>query len=203
MRRGLLLVALAVLGAALWAFRDRIPGLGEPPEVTEVSPPAATQAEAKLRALREQGRPATLNEVELNSLLRYRLATRIPGDIVDPRVRLSGDTVRLQGRIAADRLPRIGELDRVRAFLPDTADVVITGGVEGAGAEGFFDVREVVFAGIPIPARFYADALRRLGRPDRPGLPATAYPFPLPPGAGELRIERGTVVLQPPSPAQR
>lgn len=208
MRRGVLLglvLALLALGAAAWTFRDRIPGLGrEEKMVVSVSPEAAAQAEAKLRALRERGEAARLTENELTSLLRYRLRAQVPGDVYDPAVRLRGDTVRFSGRIPSDRLPPVPQLDRVRAFLPDTADVEISGALEArGGGRAWFDVREVRFAGVPIPARFYPDALRRLGRADQPGLPPTAYPFRLPDGVGEVRVRDGILILEPAPAAER
>lgn len=197
MRAVFVVVLLAAIAAGAWLLRDRIPGFGDPPEITEVSPAAAEQAEAKLRALREDGEAVRLSEVELNSLVRYRLGPQIPGDIYDPSVRLSGDTIQVGGRIPADLLPAMPELDRVRAFLPDTAEIQIAGRLDGGAGEAYFDVREVEFAGIPVPPRFYPQALRRLGRADRPGLPETAYPFRLPDGVGDARVEGGVLILEP------
>ena len=197
MRSLFLILLLAVLGAGVWRLRDRIPGFGTPPEATEISPAAAEQAEAKLRALRDGGGPVRLNEVELNSLIRYRLGGQIPGDIADPRIQISGDTVRIAGRIPADLLPRVREIERIRAFLPDTADLQIAGQLQAGAGQAYFDVRDVQFAGIPVPPRFYPDALRRLGRPERPNLPETAYPFRLPEGVGDVRAEGGALILEP------
>ncbi len=188
------LLLLAVIGVGAWRLGYLRSG---PPVATEVSPAAAAQAEAKYRELVEGGRPVRLNEVELTSALRYRLRDRLPGDLYDPAVALRGDTVTLSGRVPADRLPLVPALDRVRAFLPDTASIDVTGALAGGAGSAYFDVREVRFAGVPIPARYYPQALRGLGRRDEPGLPATAFGFRLPDGVGSARVEGGQLVLKP------
>ena len=193
----LLLVLVLLAGVAWWLRDSWLPG-GAGAPITEVSEAAAVQAEEKLRALREEGEPARLSDVELTSLLRYRLGARIPGDLTEPTVRMAGDTLHLSGRVPSDRLPRIAELDRVRMFLPDTAAIEVAGGVQSAAAgRVWLDVRDVRFAGIPIPSRFYPDALERLGRRDEPGLPPTAYPLALPDEIASARVEGGYLILEP------
>ncbi|MDQ3557199.1 MAG: hypothetical protein M3409_10565, partial [Gemmatimonadota bacterium] len=125
-----LLLVLVLLGGAAWWFRDLwLPGGAVSAPATEVSEQAAVQAEEKLRLLREEGEPARLSDVELTSLLRFRLGGQIPGDLSEPTVRMNGDTLRVSGRVPAERLPRIRELERIRMFLPDTADVEVAGGL--------------------------------------------------------------------------
>lgn len=193
-----LLVVLAGIGAAVWLFRDRLPGFGAERMASEVSPEAAALAERKLRALRD-GRTVRMNDVELTSLLRFRLRDRIPGDLAEPTIRLAGDTVELSARIPTDRLPPIRELERVRGFLPDTADVQLSGAVRTREpGRGYFLVRAVRFAGIPIPPRFFPEALRNLGRPPDSALPAEAFPFRFPDGVATVRVDSGTLLLQPP-----
>ncbi len=196
-------MALVLLLAGGWLlFRDDVARLlgGGRPEATLVSQEAATQAEEKLARLAQDGETVRLNDVEFTSLMRYRLRDRIPGDLDSPAVSFRGDTVRLMARVPSDRLPDVPELGAARAFLPDTADVDVVGRlaplVNGRAA---FEVQRITFAGIPVPDRFYPQALERMGRRDEPGLSASAYPFPLPDGVGAARVEGGELVLTPSS----
>ncbi|MBV9773778.1 MAG: hypothetical protein JO040_07505 [Gemmatimonadetes bacterium] len=202
-RGGLLgtLVLLAVVLGAGWLFRDRIAGMlggGREKIATTVSPESAALAEAKIKKLQEDGQTVRLSDAELTSLMRYRFRDRIPGDIYAPAVAFRGDTVRMQGRVPSDRLPDVPELGRVRAFLPDTADVDIIGRLRAReSGRSAFQVERIIFAGIPIPPRFYPKALEQMGRRDEPGLPGDAYAFKLPDGVGSARVEGGYLVLSP------
>ena len=194
MRRLFLAVlVLAVLGAALWAWRLRPDAFP-----TEISPEAAASAEAKLQRLREDGDTARLSGVELSSLMRFKLADQIPNLLGEPAVNMSGDTVHLRARIPTEHLPQVRELERVRAFLPDTAPVEISGRVTPLDGEHVaLDIASVNFSGIPIPAHLYPTALERIGRRPVPGLAPTALPVRLPPGVGAARVENGVLILAP------
>lgn len=200
-RRGIALGAVVVLLALLaggWWYRDEIVGalLGQP-ELVEVSPEAADAAEAKLRAL-EDGEEARLSEIELSSLLRYRSPDWAAGTLRDPGVRMSGEDVTIIGIVPTDRLPSHPDLDAVRAFLPDSAAIEVHGRVAGMGdGRAAFEVRSVEFAGIPIPSRYYADVLERVGRRDEPGLAPHAVAVRLPPAVRSVRVEDGYLILTP------
>lgn len=196
---GMLLV-LVMVGVLAWLFRGDLIRLwaGGDPEATEVSPEAAASAEAKLDRLRTQREAVRLSAVELTSLARYRLGDRFPDLLQDPMVELGGDTLHVAARVPSERLPNVRELDRVRAFLPDTARIDLTGRLlprdEGRAA---IQVHHVAVAGVPIPARFYPDVLDRMGRRDEPGLPEDAIALTLPEGVGSARVEDGFLVLTP------
>ena len=197
---GAVLLLFLVLGALGWLFRDDIMqrlGRGTQ-EIAEVSPEAAASAEAKIERLRTRGETVRLTEVELASLARYRLSDRFPNLLQDPVVELGQDTLHVGARVPTERLPSLRELDRVRAFLPDTTRIDLSGRFlpleEGRGA---IQVGQVAVAGIPIPARYYPDVLERLGRRDEPGLPEDAIAFSLPEGVGSARVEEGFLVLAP------
>lgn len=194
---GVLLLALLV-GGGWYLLRDDVARLlGGEEAATAVSPEAAAQAEAKLAGLR-QGDTVRLNDVELTSLMRYRLRDRIPGDLYSPAITLRGDTVRFMARVPSEALPDVPELGRVRGFLPDTADVDIRGKLQTLEpGRAAFEVDRIVFGGIPIPERLYPQALARMGRRDEPGLAPAAYPFTLPEGVGDARVEGGLLVLAP------
>lgn len=187
--------ALVVLVAAagLWAWQIRPDAAPE-----QISPEAAARAEAKLARLRENGETVRLSGVELSSLLRFGRGVQLPAMIGEPAVSMSGDTVRLRARVPTDQLPRVRELERVRAFLPDTAPVELAGRIEPLDSGRIsLDIGSVSFAGIPIPAHLYPTALERIGRRPEPGLAPTALPVRLPAGVGAARVENGNLVLAP------
>ena len=206
-RRGggalVLLLLLVVLGGAAWMFRDSIPGpwsrASSQPAPTGVSEETAAAAETKLQRLRDEGEEVTLTGAEFTSLLRYRLNDQIAGQLEDPAVSFSGDTVHVTGRFPTDRLPDARELKAARAFLPDTADVSVRGQLRPLGdGRAAVKVSAVSFAKVPVPSDVYPDALQRLGRRDEPGLAADEYAVTLPPGVGSARVEGGRLVLSPP-----
>lgn len=193
----ILLVLLLVAGAA-WLFRVPLAALWGPEEITEVSPEAAVQAEAKLQRLEEEAETVRLSSVELSSLLRYRAAEQLPGGIREPTISLSGDTVWLDARVALADLPDAPGVKEARAFLPDTAPVKIAGRLAALSrGRGQFEVYGLTVAGLPVPPRLYRPALERLGRADEPGLAENAIPVRLPPGAQTARVENGALVLSP------
>lgn len=195
---GIVLVVALLVGGAAWLLRGPLSGLWGAEEVTTISPEAAAQAEAKLERLREDGETVRLSEAEFTSLLRYRMRDRIPGDLEEPTILFSGDTLRFKGRVPSERLPDVPELRRVRSFLPDTADIDITGHLRTLEpGRAAIDVQRITFAQLPIPERFYPRALERMGRRDQPGLPATAFPFALPEGVGAAKVEGGYLILSP------
>lgn len=196
------LLVLAALGGAAWTLRDRIPGPWQRQETTStvVSEATAEAAEAKLRGLYAEGGEVELTGAEATSLLRYRLASRLPDALVEPTVEFLGaDSVRVTGRIPTDQLPAVRELTAARAFLPDTADVAVSGTLRDLdGREVAVRVEKVTFAGVGVPRSVYPEALTRLGRPEHPGVGADEYPFPLPPGVQGARVVDGRLVLSAP-----
>jgi hypothetical protein len=194
---GTLLVLLLLLGGAAWWFRDSIPFL-DPGERTEVSMEAAADAEEKLQRMRTDGEPARLSSVELSSLLRYRSPEWAPAELRDPDVQMSGDTMRVGATIPTDRLPSHPDLDRVRSLLPDSARVEVSGSVRSLGSgRAALAVRQVEFAGIPIPERYYPPMLERFGRTDDAELAPTEMALALPAGVSEVRVENGYLILIP------
>lgn len=196
---GGLLVAVLVLATTGWWLRDHLGALlGGEPEPVAVSPEAAEQAEGKLQRLRDDGEEVSLSEVELSSLLRYRAPAGMAELVRDPAIRLAGDTLVLSGAVPTDRLPSHPDLDQVRAFLPDTSSVEVSGRLrpldDGRAA---LEIDELELAGFPVPRRFYADVLRRIGRRDQAGLGPTAIGISLPAGAASARIEGGRLILTP------
>jgi hypothetical protein len=194
---GALLLLLLILAGAGWWFRDEISGLlTGSPELVEVSPEAAASAETKIQALLDGGDEARLSDIELSSMLRYRTPDWAKTTIRDPSVRIDGDTVVLMGIVPTNRLPSHPDLDRIRMFLPDSADIEVTGTIrplsEGRSA---FEVTSVQFAGLPVPDRYYPEVLENIGREDEPGLSPSAVALALPEGVSSARVEDGQLIL--------
>lgn len=196
---GGVLVALLALAGLGWWYRGELAGLlGLEEAPLEVSAEAAASAEVKIRRIQTEGDTVRLSPVELTSLLRFRAPASALQTLNEPEVAMSGDTLRLSGKLATDRLPSHPELDRVRLLLPDTARLVVTGGLRTYGHGGTALVIEgVEFAGIPIPRRYYPTVLQRVGRRAEAGLEENAVGVRLPPAVRSARVEDGFLVLTP------
>jgi hypothetical protein len=189
---------LALLALGVWLLRDRIPGLGgRDPVAEQVSPEAAKQAQEKLARMRESGDTVHMTAVEFTSLLRYDLAG-LTGPLRDPSVEFVDNTLKLSGRVATDLLPKSPELERARNFIPDTADVTVSGSMRTLRpGHAALNVREVSFARLPIPASYYPQVIDRLGRSQEPGLRPEEIHFTLPPGVAAVEVEGGELILTP------
>jgi hypothetical protein len=196
------LVVLLCIVAALYLFRDRVKhewravrGLRDTPEVA--TPELGTIAADKIEGLRagKTGRVA-LGATELQSLLQYKYAGLLPAFAQDPHVELEGDHIRLRVRVPVDRLPDVKGLESASAFLPDTADVEVSGTLiplqNGRTALG---VDAVEASHIPLPARMINEGLRRVGRKDEAGLPKDAIAVKLPDGVKAAYIRNDSLIL--------
>lgn len=201
-RRAVMALMLLLLLAGAWLFRDRIRTAwndwrGNDDEVVTPSAELAAGAEAKLDSLRDgSATSVSLSGVELESLLLHRYPGVLPEFLDSPKVELSGDQLRLRGRVPIDKLPRVDGLSEAAAFLPDTTELEVSGRLlpldSGRVAFGIDDVSA---ARVPLPDRFISGALTRLGRQDEARLPADAIAVRLPPGAAAAYIRRDSLVL--------
>jgi hypothetical protein len=199
-----LLILLIAVAALAWMRRDRFMHRfsrenAAVAEEAELQPSAelAEIAEAKLENLK-QGRSssAALHATELQSLLQFRFIQLLPAFVDEPEVELRDSQVEVTARVPVDRLPSISEIGDAAAFLPDTAEVSLTGRLlpldEGRVA---LSIQEVKAARIPLPQRLVPSALQRLGRRDEPGLPRNALALPLPKGASSAYLDSDSLVL--------
>lgn len=198
-------VILLVLLAGAWYFRSDLVGLWQRfasrNEPATASPALAEHAEEKLLELHDEdgsGRVA-LTEPELQSLLRYRLASGLPAYVLSPTVRLGDGRVRVEARVPMDQvrgLPGVPGSGEIVDMLPDTTDVEARGHLiplsEGRVA---LSVDEVSAAKIPLPERVIPALLRQMGRVDEPGLPETALAVSLPPGAARAYVHQDSLVF--------
>ncbi|MBI4410583.1 MAG: hypothetical protein HY561_12795 [Gemmatimonadetes bacterium] len=209
--RRVLLLALLLVGIALiWIFREPIErrwqrlGLAAEDRPLEPTPELAALAEQKLDSLARgsRDRPLVLTEPELQSLLEFRFAERLPPFVTEPHVELENGRVRLRVRLPTERLPRLTELGEVAGFLPDTTVVVATGQIIPLdSARVAFAVDEISAAKVPLPQRYVPALLAALGREEAPGLPADALALPLPKGATGAYVRGDSLVILTGPPA--
>jgi hypothetical protein len=210
LRRVVALLVLLLLLAGAWLYRDRLRTAwnewrGTDQEVLVPSAELAAGAERKLESLRDgSAASVSLSGIELESLILHRYRGVLPAFLDSPQVRLDGDRLRLRARVPIDNLPHVEGLGDVAAFLPDTTELAITGTLLplDSGRVGF-GIDNVSAARVPLPDRFVAGALARLGRRDEAGLPADAIAVSLPPGAATAYVRGDSLVLlaRPATPA--
>lgn len=198
-----MLALLLAVGVFAFLNRDKLSGTWHrvkgdtPPVVLVSSREVATAAVAKLKDL-ESGKTEriTLTQVELQSLLEYKYRELLPAFVDSPQVKLNGNKIEVNARVPVDRIPQFSGFGEAVTFLPDTTEVSVTGELlplrPGRVA---LAVDQVKAARIPLPRRLIADALRKLGRKDEPGLPSEALSMPLPPGADAAYVRGDSLVF--------
>lgn len=197
-RTVVVLAGLAVLAGGAWFFRGLIPGpWNRAPEHAEISEAAAASADEKLARMRQDGDTVRLTGIEFSSYVRYRMAERFALDVESPVVTFEGETVRLDGRLPRERVP-VDQLPRsARSFVPDTADVAVSGSLRTvAPGRAALRIVSASFARIPLGRDVYVPLLDR-ATADEPGIREDELAFQLPPGAASARIEAGELVLHP------
>jgi hypothetical protein len=180
-----LLLVLALIAGLLASALGWWPGGDDGPGI-EVSAEAAAQAEAKLETL-EAGEQIALSPAELTSLFTYRPEVWSLRPVHSPVVAMSGDTVRVEGRVPRTEIPADIEMGPLRALLPDTTRVEVIGTVRSQ-REGTIalEIGSVEVEGMPVPARYYSQLLE-----------SDVLTLPLPAGVSGARVENGELILIP------
>lgn len=194
-----LLLLLGLVGAG-WFYWNRLLGREEP--VADGAPAASPQlAEAaglKLDRLKDgQVESAAFHASELQSLLMFRFVQLLPAFVAEPKVKLEDGKIEVTARVPVDRLPSLSELGDAAGFLPDTAEIGLTGSLlpldSGRVA---LSIEQVKAARIPMPQRLVPSALQKLGRKPEPGLPRNALALPLPSGVGSAQVQNDSLILR-------
>ena len=120
------------------------------------------------------------------------------GERVEVSPEAAADAEAKLARMRTDGQPiRLSSVE-LSSLLPDSARVEVAGSVRSLGAgRAAMEVRQVEFAGIPIPERYYPPMLERIGQQDEPDLTSTEMGLKLPPGVSEVRVENGYLLLIP------
>lgn len=198
-----MLVLLLVVGVFAFLNRDRLVDKwhrlkGDVPVVAPIaSREIADSAAAKVTYL-ETGKSQriSLTEVELQSLLVYKYRELLPAFVDSPRVELKGNKIQVTGRVPLDRIPNLAGLGDAASFLPDTTELGITAELLPLrSGHAALAVDQIRVARIPLPHRLIAEALRKLGRKDEPGLPREALSMPLPLGADGAYVRGDSLVF--------
>ena len=198
MRKVLGLIVLLIVAAIGWIGWQRY--AHRPAEVSTdeiASAEIADRADDKLQQLKNgDAETIGLSGIELESLLKFRFVQLLPAFVESPRILVQNDKINVQTRIPVENLPSLSELGEAAAFLPDTTEVNVTGGIlpldSGRVAIQIEDVRA---ARIPLPSRMIPRALARLGRSNEPGLPKDALALPLPGGATSAYVRGDSLFL--------
>ncbi len=203
MRRVIVLVLILLVLAVAYIFRGSLKQKwqnvrgGDDAAVEVVSEELATSAFTKIEDLREsKTERAAFSTNELQSLVQYKYMGALPAFASQPKVAMAGDRMTLKVRVPVDRIPNIKGLGDVASFLPDTADVQLTGTLIPLPNERVaLGVDAVQAAGIPLPERMIKEVLQKVGRRDEPGLPADAIAVTLPTGVRAAYIRNDSLIL--------
>lgn len=198
---GCLTVAV-VLSAMAWLYRAELQDwwrgfTGEEVVAVEPSPELADRAAAKIESLTE-GAPSDedvrFSELELQSLVEYRLADRFPEGVYNPRVALVDSTVELTVDLDLERLSTAsGAAGNLRRLIGDSTRVQaeLRPAIPSPGV-GELTVVRLQAGAVPVPPMFIPSMLSQAGFPTRGG---SAVTFAIPRDVRAVRIEGDTLVL--------
>ncbi len=202
LRRAVVLGLVLLMIGGLYLFRGRITdewrGLrGLRADAQVASPELAQLATGKIEALRDGDvERVALGATELQSLIQYQHMGALPAFATSPQISLNEDHVTVRVRVPVDKMPNVKGLRDVANFLPDTAEVEVSGTLIPFGTDRVaLGVNDVKASGIPLPARMIKDALKRVGRRDEPGLPADAIEVSLPSGVRAAYIRNDSLIF--------
>lgn len=194
---GCLTLILALVAAAWW-YRDDLRAWWSDRnrvEVVHPNPELAAVAEEKLEALMAGRGPdeVRLNEMELQSFVRYRMADQLPPGIGDPMVTLGDSTLSLS--VALDlvslgqTVPAAAEL---RRFFGDSArvktEVYPYLAEDGLGRVTVLNLQAGV---VPVPPLLIPNLLSRTGFETE----GRTLVVPLPPGLRGMRIQGEELIV--------
>lgn len=200
-------VMLVVAAYAGWKWGDHVFPRAEawvassPASVdgaADASEAVAQAAGSRFERFAEAGGPGEVlfDSGELTSLLRYRVADRLPAAVMDPTIAVEDDRATLSARVALDQVPQIPDLSEFGALLTDTVPFTAEGTlIPSRGTGAAFLVDRLFVGRVPLPRRVIPGVLDALGRSDVDGLPGEAIEVPLPAGASTAYLREGNLVL--------
>lgn len=197
------LAVLLLLGggvAWLWGpnLLDRLEDWREAPDSAAPSAETGRSVVERFERFLEGGSSSEVafSAVELESVIRFQFADRLPEGVTDPTVRLRGGEATLGLRVAREWIPQLPELEGMHDFLPDTVPVQLRGRVIGidSGDAGFV-VNRVEAASIPIPDRFIPRIAAALAPGASDDLPPEIIRIVLPEGIHTVRIDEDRLIL--------
>jgi hypothetical protein len=199
-RIGCLTLVVLIIGGGWW-FREDIAGWWRRLEITASSQPSedlARRASDKLGGMASPDRPTglKLSQAEIQSLLTYRAAPRLPEGISEPLVEIRDSTILLSARVDPRGLQGLASPEVVERLLSDSASVVVELW-PGVVAPGVARVEVVTLqaGSIVVPSMMIPWILESV---EMPGVETTGVTVLLPiPGRVErFDVEAGSLVLE-------
>lgn len=146
------------------------------------------------------GLTTQLTQREVNSYLRYDLASQVPVGIAEPVITIVG-----QGRLLGEALvdldavsranPPKGFFDPMR-LLTGRLPVRIEGVLVTSRGQGRFSLETASIAGVPVPKSVLQTLVSHYSKShDNPGGVSLDDPFALPAAIREIRVEPGRAVV--------
>lgn len=169
--------------------------------VAEPSEELAADAEERLRALFEAGRAGEvrLTEAEVQSLVLFRVAPRLPAGISEPLASLQDSTVDVSALLDLEKLAASMDSEaaaRLQGFIGDTARVTarLQPRVRGP-ARGELAILSLQAGLFPIPPLLIPGMITQLGFSTAPGDPR-AMNVEIPPEIESVTIEAAELVIR-------
>jgi hypothetical protein len=150
--------------------------------------------------LAPDARQTPLTQREVNSYLRYDLASQVPVGIAEPVITIVG-----QGRLLGEALvdldavsranPPKGMFDPMR-LLTGRLQVRIQGVLQTSRGQGRFSLESASIAGIPVPKSVLQTLVSHYSKSDEnPHGVGLDDPFALPAAIREIRVEPGRAIV--------
>jgi hypothetical protein len=200
---------LLVVGlAAAWLFRDPLGRLvsrvipGYEYEAVESigsgGPELAREVDERMVALgRGEIEELALSERELNAWITYGLIGYFPGYLDQVTADLRSEDVVLAGRVSVREVPGIERLGTMAAFLGDTADVAVTGTVDGLEpGRGVFYVEDVRVGAMTLPDPMRDQLLATIRGRSGNGGGSNAVVFEVPEFVGDVAVRDERLFLR-------
>ena len=148
------------------------------------------------------GLTTPLTQREVNSYLRYDLASQVPVGIADPVITILGE-----GRLLGEAIVDLDAVSRANPpkslfdpmrLLTGRLPLRVQGVLATSRGTGRFSLESASLAGVPIPKSVLQTLLSHYSRsPDKPDGIGLDDPFALPAAIREIRVEPGrAIVLQ-------
>jgi hypothetical protein len=157
------------------------------------------------RTMQQRRQPAAglttpLTQREVNSYLRYDLASQVPVGIADPVITILGEG-RLLGEAVVDldavsrANPPKGFFDPMR-LLTGRLPVRVQGVLATSKGQGRFSLESASIAGVPVPKSVLQTLVTHYSRTqDNPNGVGLDDPFALPAAIREIRVEPGRAIV--------
>ena len=150
--------------------------------------------------LAPDARQTPLTQREVNSYLRYDLASQVPVGIAEPVITIVGEG-RLLGEALVDldavsrANPPKGMFDPMR-LLTGRLQVRIQGVLQTSRGQGRFSLESASIAGIPVPKSVLQTLVTHYSKSrDNPDGVGLDDPFELPAAIREIRVEPGRAIV--------